>query len=105
MPKRVIDFDAMWGSDKLAACCLGAGRVRMAVWTGGCVRLLRADEFARDLGRVAAVRGNFTIERLEQVFAEFQDKGLLFVWEYEGKRYGHWTGSDVPGRLPLLRGG
>jgi hypothetical protein len=20
MPKRVIDFDAMWGSDKLAAC-------------------------------------------------------------------------------------
>jgi len=34
------------------------------------------------------------------VFAEFQDKGLLFVWEHEGKRYAHWTGSDVPGRLP-----
>jgi hypothetical protein len=25
---------------------------------------------------------------------------LLFVWEENGKRYGHWTGSDVPGRLP-----
>jgi hypothetical protein len=24
----------------------------------------------------------------------------LFAWEHEGKRYGHWTGSDVPGRLP-----
>jgi hypothetical protein len=41
-----------------------------------------------------------SIERLEQVFGEFQDKGLLFVWEHEGKRYGHWTGSDVPGRFP-----
>jgi hypothetical protein len=51
-------------------------------------------------GRVAAVRRNLTIERLEQIFDEFQDKGLLFVWEENGKRYGHWTGSDVPGRLP-----
>lgn len=51
-------------------------------------------------GRVAAVRANLTIERLEQIFLEFQDKGLLFVWEHEGKRYAHWTGSDVPGRLP-----
>jgi hypothetical protein len=49
---------------------------------------------------MAAIRGSFTIERLEQVFAEFQDKGLLFVWQHEGKRYAHWTGSDVPGRLP-----
>jgi len=24
----------------------------------------------------------------------------LFVWEHQGKRYAHWTGSDVPGRLP-----
>jgi hypothetical protein len=51
-------------------------------------------------GRVSAIRGNFTIERLQQVFAEFEDKGLLFVWEREGNRYAHWTGSDVPGRLP-----
>jgi hypothetical protein len=51
-------------------------------------------------GRVAAIRRNLSIERLEQIFGEFQDKGLLFVWEHEGKRYGHWTGSDVPGRLP-----
>ncbi len=25
MPKRVLDFDAMWASDKLAACAEGAG--------------------------------------------------------------------------------
>jgi len=51
-------------------------------------------------GRVAAVRRNLSLERVEQIFHEFQDKGLLFVWEENGKRYGHWTGSDVPGRLP-----
>ena len=41
MPKRVIDFDAMWGSDKLASCAEWAqARVRVAVRTGGCVGVL-----------------------------------------------------------------
>jgi hypothetical protein len=101
MPKRVIDFDAMWGSDKLAACAAWAQAEYAWLYgladASGCFELTNLRVI---WGRVAAVRGNFTIERLEQVFAEFQDKGLLFVWEYEGKRYGHWTGSDVPGRLP-----
>jgi hypothetical protein len=35
-----------------------------------------------------------------EVFEEFARRGLLFTWEENGKRYGHWTGSDVPGRLP-----
>jgi hypothetical protein len=101
MPKRVIDFDAMWGSDKLAACAAWAQAEYAWLYgladASGCFELTNLRVI---WGRVAAVRGNFTIERLEQVFAEFQDKGLLFVREYEGKRYGHWTGSDVPGRLP-----
>jgi hypothetical protein len=101
MPKRVIDFDAMWGSDKLASC---------AEWTqaeyawlygladaSGCFELTNLRVI---WGRVAAIRSNLSLERLEQIFLEFQDKGLLFVWEENGKRYGHWTGSDVPGRLP-----
>src|SRR5229473_3130279 len=101
MPKRVLDFDAMWGSDKLAACA-GWAQGEYAWLYGladasGCFELTNLRVI---WGRVAAIRGNFTIERLEQVFAEFQDKGLLFVWEHEGKRYAHWTGSDVPGRLP-----
>jgi hypothetical protein len=101
MPKRVIDFDAMWGSDKLASCAAWA-QVEYAWLYGladasGCFELTNLRVI---WGRVAAIRGNLTIERLEQVFAEFQDKGLLFVWEHQGKRYAHWTGSDVPGRLP-----
>ena len=91
----------MWGSDKLAACAAWAQAEYAWLYgladASGCFELTNLRVI---WGRVAAIRGNFTIERLEQVFAEFQDKGLLFVWEHEGKRYAHWTGSDVPGRLP-----
>jgi hypothetical protein len=101
MPKRVIDFDAMWGSDKLAACADWAQAEYAWLYgladASGCFELTNLRVI---WGRVAAIRGNLSIERLEQVFGEFQDKGLLFAWEHEGKRYGHWTGSDVPGRLP-----
>jgi hypothetical protein len=101
VPKRVIDFDAMWGSDKLASCAAWA-QAEYAWLYGladacGCFEITNLRVI---WGRVAAIRGNLTLERLQQVFDEFQDKGLLFVWECDGKRYAHWTGSDVPGRLP-----
>jgi hypothetical protein len=101
MPKRVIDFDALWASDKISACAEWA-QAEYA-WLYGladCAGCFELTNLRVIWGRVAAVRRNFSMERLEQVFAEFQDKGLLFVWNESGKRYGHWTGSDVPGRLP-----
>src|SRR5690242_4550626 len=101
MPKRVLDFDALWASDKLASCAEWAQSEYAWLYgladASGCFELTNLRVI---WGRVAAIRANLTIERLEQVFAEFQEKGLLFVWEHEGKRYAHWTGSDVPGRLP-----
>jgi hypothetical protein len=101
MPKRVIDFDALWASDKISDCAEWA-QAEYA-WLYGladCAGCFELTNLRVIWGRVAAVRRNFSMERLEQVFAEFQDKGLLFVWHESGKRYGHWTGSDVPGRLP-----
>src|SRR5713226_1784417 len=101
MPKRVIDFDAMWGSDKLASCAEWA-QAEYA-WLYGLADANGSFELTNlrvIWGRVAAIRRNLSLERLEQIFAEFQEKGLLFVWEENGKRYAHWTGSDVPGRLP-----
>jgi hypothetical protein len=101
VPKRVIDFDAMWGSDKLASCAEWAQAEYAWLYgladASGCFELTNLRVI---WGRVAAIRRNLSLERLEQIFHEFQDKGLLFVWEENGKRYGHWTGSDVPGRLP-----
>lgn len=101
MPKRVIDFDAMWASDKIAACAEWA-QAEYA-WLYGmadCAGCFELTNLRVIWGRVAAIRRSFSMERLEQVLDEFQDKGLLFVWDESGKRYGHWTGSDVPGRLP-----
>jgi hypothetical protein len=101
MPKRVLDFDAMWGSDKLASCAEWA-QAEYA-WLYGLADASGSFELTNlrvIWGRVAAIRHNLTIERLEQIFDEFHEKGLLFRWEENGKRYGHWTGSDVPGRLP-----
>ena len=101
MPKRVLDFDAMWASDKLASCAQWA-QAEYA-WFYGLADASGSFELTNlrvIWGRVAAIRRNLTIERLEQIFEEFTARGLLFTWEESGKRYGHWTGSDVPGRLP-----
>jgi hypothetical protein len=101
MPKRVIDFDALWASDKLAACAEWAQSEY--AWLYGLADASGSFEMTNlrvIWGRVAAIRKNLTLERLEQIFEEFIVRGLLFTWEENGKRYGHWTGSDVPGRLP-----
>ncbi len=101
MPNRVIDFEAMWGSDKLAACAAWA-QAEYA-WLYGLADANGSFELTNVRviwGRVAAERGNLSLERLEQVFAEFRDKGLLFVWEENGKTYGHWTNCEKAGRLP-----
>lgn len=101
MPKRVLDFDALWSSDKLAACAPWA-QAEYA-WLYGladCNGSFELTNLRVIWGRVAAIRAGLTIERLEQIFHEFITRGLLFTWEANGKRYGHWTGSDQPGRLP-----
>jgi len=101
MPKRVIDFDAMWASDKLASCAEWAQSEY--AWIYGLADASGSFEMTNIRviwGRVAAIRKNLTLERLQEIFDEFIARGLLFSWEENGKRYGHWTGSDVPGRLP-----
>ncbi len=101
MPKRVIDFEAMWASDKLSRCAEWA-QAEYA-WLYGLADANGSFELTNlrvIWGRVAAIRKNLSLERLEQIFGEFSDKGLLFTWEENGKKYGHWTNSDLPGRLP-----
>jgi hypothetical protein len=101
MPKRVLDFDAIWASDKLASCAPWA-RAEYA-WIYGLADCNGSFELTNQrviFGRVYAIRDDISIEHLSRVLEEFQSKGLLFVWEENGKKYGHWTGSDVPGRLP-----
>jgi hypothetical protein len=101
MPKRVLDFDALWASDKIASC--PAWAQAEYAWLYGLADASGSFELTNlrvIWGRVAAVRKDLSLERLEAIFHEFIARGLLFTWEAGGKRYGHWTGSDVPGRLP-----
>jgi len=101
MPKRVIDFDAVWASDKLSHCAPWA-RAEYT-WIYGLADSNGSFELTNlrvIFGRAYAIRDDVTIEHLSRAIEEFQAKGLLFVWEENGKKYGHWTGSDLPGRLP-----
>ena len=101
MPKRVLDFDALWASDKLASCAEWAQSEY--AWLYGLADASGSFEITNlrvIWGRVAAIRKNLSLKRLQAIFDEFIARGLLFAWEENGKRYGHWTGSDVPGRLP-----
>src|SRR6266481_934554 len=86
MPKRVLDFDAMWGSDKLAACAAWAQAEYAWMYgladASGCFELTNLRVI---WGRIAAIRRNLSLERLEQIFLEFHNKGLLFAWEENGK--------------------
>src|SRR5260370_27924241 len=101
MVKRVLDCDALWSSDKLAACAAWAqGEYGWLYGLADCNGSFELTNLRVIWGRVAAIRHALTLQRLEQVFAEFIARGLLFTWEAGGKRYGHWTGSDQPGRLP-----
>jgi|HubBroStandDraft_6_1064221.scaffolds.fasta_scaffold296131_1 hypothetical protein len=103
MPKRVLDFDALWASDKIAACAEWA-QAEYA-WIYGLADANGSFELTnlRVLWcKVAAVRKKLPFTRFEQVISEFHSKGLLFIWSHDRKTYGHWTGSDKPGRLPRV---
>jgi hypothetical protein len=87
----MIDFDSLWASEKLAAC---ESSIRVEyVWLYGLADANGSFELnMRSIhSRVSAIRPRLTLRR-----------GLLFTWSANGKRYGHWTGSDRPGRLPKL---
>jgi hypothetical protein len=101
VPKRVIDFDAVWASDKLSNCASWARPEY--TWIYGLADSNGSFELTNMrviFGRAYAIRDDVTIQHLSRALEEFQGKGLLFVWQENGKKYGHWTGSDRPGRLP-----
>lgn len=101
MPSRMIDYDNLWNSDKLAACPEDV--ILEYAWLYGLADANGSFElnFRSIWSRVSAIRPKLKLAKLERVFEEFERHGLLFVWIGEnGKRFGHWTGSDRPGRLP-----
>lgn len=100
MPSRIIDYDSVWPSDKLAAC-EEPMRVEYT-WLYGLADANGSFEMNLRMihGKVSPIRPRLSIGRLTKIFAEFERCGLLFTWVHNGKTYAHWVGSEKPGRLP-----
>jgi hypothetical protein len=103
MPKRVIDGEALWRSDKLS-------RVEPA-WVrseyANLIPLALANGvFESDAKRIWSQvysynRPYMGIEEVKTILAALERARLLFRWrDASGKEWGYWTNSDKPGRLP-----
>ena len=104
MPKRVVDGEGVWRSDKVA-------QVQPPSWRAEFANLI---PLALANGTFEAVprrvwstvysynRPDVTPEAVEQILAEFERVKLLFRWTdtTTGKVWGFWVGIDRPGRLP-----
>jgi hypothetical protein len=103
MPKRVVDGDSLWSSDKL--------------------QQIEPESFRRELANLiplALANGSFECEPRkiwQKVYAynrpattpamvsallnELERVGILFRWKTpDGKTWGYWIGVNKPGRLP-----
>lgn len=101
MPTRLIDFDALWTSEKLLKC---SENVRMEyAWLYGLADANGSFEITSlhmVRAKVAVIRPNLSEAKLRKIFKEFEEHGLLFTWVENNKRYAHWTNSTKGGRLP-----
>lgn len=103
MPKRVVDGEALWTSDKLAEVQPPEYRAEFA----NLLSLSLANGvFECDPAKVyravyAYNRPDRTREDVATILAEFERVKMLFRWrEPDGKWWGHFVGIDKPGRLP-----
>jgi hypothetical protein len=103
MPKRVIDGDALWRSDKLNT--VEPPWIR-AEYANLFPLALANGVFECGARRIWSLvysynRPNVTVEQVEEILAAFAKAGMLFRWTAtDGKVWGFWIGSDRPGRLP-----
>ena len=104
MPKRIIDGEGLWRSDKLAKVTPTwikaeyANLVPLALANGS---------FEVNPRRIWSTvysynRPEITLEQVEEVLAEFERVKLLFRWTdgATSKQWGYFVGIEKPGRLP-----
>jgi hypothetical protein len=100
MPKRVVDGDALWASDKLVQVQPEWMRTELA----NLIPLaLPNNSFECDARKIwsrvyAFNRPSITPETVEQILAEYRRVKILFTWQDGGKTWGFWVGSDKEGR-------
>lgn len=104
MPKRVLDGEGLWRSDKLA---LVEPPGRRAEYANLIPLALANGVFEANPRRIwsavyAYNRPDISPEEVEQILDEFERVKLLFRWHdpSTGKVWGYWVGIEKPGRLP-----
>src|SRR5580704_6668172 len=103
MPKRVVDGEGIWRSDKIAR--LEPIRAR-AEYANMLPLALANGSFECSASRVWSIaysynRPDVTVADVESFLAAFEDVGLLYRWtESDGKSWGYFVGIEKPGRLP-----
>jgi hypothetical protein len=102
MPKRVIDGEGLWRSDKLAQVEPPSFRAEYA-----CLLPLALANgvFEANARRIWATvysynRPDVGVGQVEKILAEFERVKLLFTWNDAGKNWGYFVGIEKPGRLP-----
>jgi hypothetical protein len=104
MPKRVLDGEGLWRSEKLA-------QVQPSRWRAEYANLLPLalanGVFEAHPRRIWALvyafnRPTVEPEEVEQILVELERVKMLFRWTEAGtgKIWGFWVGIDRPGRLP-----
>ena len=102
MPKRIVDGDALWTSNKLRQ----VRREFQAEYANLIPLALANGTFECDARLIwRAVysynRDHITIETVAAILQEFEDCLMLYRWQADdGKVYGYWIGIDATGRLP-----
>jgi len=103
MPKRLIDGERLWGSDKLRLVVPEKFRAEYS----NMIPLALADgSFECDAYRVwsqvyAYNRSDVDVEAVESILTELERVKLLFRWTArDGKKWGFWVGIDSEGLLP-----
>src|ERR1700730_12859591 len=94
MPKRVIDGEGLWRSDKLAQVEPPSFRAEYA-----CLLPLALANgvFEANARRIWATvysynRPDVNVEQVEKILAEFERVKLLFIWTDSGKIWGYCVG-------------
>ena len=102
MPKRVIDGDGVWLSDKLRKVPEKvrpefANLVPLALANGS----FECDALKIWARVYAYNRPDVTVQFVEEALEAFERAKMLFRWkDDDGKTWGFWVGIDKPGRLP-----
>lgn len=104
MPKRIVDGDALWLSEKIRGLP-EEYRLHYANW----LPLAEANGvFEADIYRIQArvyayMLPEISPEMVVKILKSFTDAGLVKVWREDNKSWGYFTGIEKSGRLPELR--